>query len=319
MEVTVYGTRGSTPGQPRGSQRYGGNTTCLRVESPCLPKNFALAIDAGSGFVDLSKDVAKEKIFNLGVIFTHYHHDHTQGLFLAPHTYMGKHVPVWGPYEHNEGPEEVLEKLMRRPLFPVEFEGVKDRFDCKPLRHVGTQVLIFHPEAGHQLVKLAAYQRALRNGRRLSSRNGEFKIDECLVVKMYLTSHPEYTVSYRFEEMPTKRTFVFLTDHEVTAGFPRDLIAHLHGAHLLIQDGQYSQERYNNETAGFGHGTPEYCAATAAAAGVERLGITHHDPGATDADIEDRVSEAQRHAEERGKPELVEHIFACADYSKYQV
>ena len=67
MEVLVYGTRGSTPGQPRGSTIYGGHTTCLRIKSGCLPQGMALAIDAGSGFVDLSKDALKEGIIYMQV------------------------------------------------------------------------------------------------------------------------------------------------------------------------------------------------------------------------------------------------------------
>lgn len=319
MEVIVYGTRGSTPGQPRGSHVYGAHTTCLRVKSDCLPKGSALAIDAGSGFVDLSRDLLKEGIMRVGILFTHYHHDHTQGIFLAPHTFCAESMTILGPQEHGIGPQEVLSRLIQAPFFPVEFAKVAKRFNFKPLKHIGTQVLVIHPEGGPNLVSLDVYERALADGKQLAFRTGRYKIEECLVVTMFVASHPEYTVSYRFEEKPTGRIFVFLTDHEVTAGFPRDLLAHLRGAHLLIQDGQYSEPRYLQETAGYGHGTPQYCAATAVAAGIGKLGITHHDPGATDNDIEIRVEEARIHARQLGHPELAESIFACADYSTYQV
>lgn len=319
MQVKMYGTRGSTPGQPRGSHKFGGNTTCLRIVSECLPKGWGFVVDAGSGLVHLSQDLLKESIKNLGLIFTHYHHDHTQGLFLAPHTFMADSIKVWGPYEHGVGPHEVIGRLMAQPLFPVEFAMVKHRFNFVRLEHIGTQVLVIHPKAGFHLMPINKYRQCEKDGKGLPFRGGSQSIDECLVVFMWKTSHPEYTVSYRFEEKPTGRTFVFLTDHEVTASFPKDMITHLRGAHFLIQDGQYAKPIYEEKTGGFGHGTPEYCVATAVEASIGRMGITHHDPSATDADIEERLAEAVRCAVEMGNPLLAKQLFACADYDVYEV
>ncbi|MBU2258088.1 MAG: hypothetical protein KJ926_03090, partial [Candidatus Omnitrophica bacterium] len=67
-----------------------------------------------------------------------------------------------------------------------------------------------------------------------------FPVNECLIIKMLKAEHPEYTVSYRFEEMPTEKVFVFLTDHENTDGFPAKLLGHIKGADLIIQDCQFS-------------------------------------------------------------------------------
>jgi ribonuclease BN (tRNA processing enzyme) len=137
---------------------------------------------------------------------------------------------------------------------------------------------------------------------------------------MYKTAHPEYTVSYRFEERPTGKVFVFLTDHENTDGFPNNLLHHLRGADLLVQDGQYSDEVYRARTSGFGHGTPEYCVKLAQRASVKRLGITHHDPDASDVDVEQRIVEAKQFAGEvESSLEFIENIFVCADYQTIEV
>ncbi len=320
MKVTLFGTRGSTPISDARSIRYGGNTTCLRVESECLPSGWALAVDTGSGFVPLSRALLVEKIMKVGVIYTHWHHDHTQGLFLAPHTFIPMtDVRIWGPKEHGVGPLEVFRDLMKPPLFPVSFVKVQHHIKTTPLYHVGTQVMVVHPKAGFHLLDIHRYRQRVAEHKQLKLGDGHYPVEECLVILMYKTEHPEYTVSYRFEEKPTGRTFVFLTDHENTASLPRDLLEHVRGADLLIQDGQYANEVYMTQTAGFGHGTPEYCAEVMKESGAVRLGITHHDPSATDADVDSRVREAQQRAMELGVSDAEHCIFGCADYLAIEV
>jgi ribonuclease BN (tRNA processing enzyme) len=320
VKIAIYGTRGSTPGQPKGSSRYGGNTTCLRIISDCLPPKFALAVDGGSGIVSLSSDLFKEGRMHLGVIFTHYHHDHTQGMVMAGHTFAPPaNVTLWGPYEHKIGPREVMKSLMCEPFFPVNFERVADRFAMHNMPNIGSQVLLFHPVGGAKLMPKSKYSQALRGSGQAQFGERKFPISECLVVLMLKTVHPENTISYRFEEKPTGRVFVFLTDHETTASFPMDLVAHIKGAHLLIQDAQYEEQRYKSSTGGFGHATPQYAAETADTCQVLRLGLTHHDPAATDTDIDARVGEAVAKAKELGNEALAENIFGCADYDVIDV
>lgn len=320
MKVTLYGTRGSTPGTNEDQLRYGGNTTCLRIKSECLPSAVALALDTGTGFTRMSRETIKSHP-SVVVLYTHYHHDHTQGIFLAPHAFM-EHASLrlYGPHEHDVGPRQIMETLIRPPFFPVEFEKLDDRVECKPLKHIGTQVLVVHPKVGFNLVRFSEYRRAVKNGRQLSPSSGKLWLDECLVISMYKTTHPEYTVSYRFEEKPTGKVFVFLTDHENTDGIPNDLLSHVKDADLLVQDGQYSEEVYQTRTSGFGHGTPDYCAKLAIRGGVKRLGITHHDPFASDDEVDKRIEEARKYAFNSNiEPGALKEIFGCADHMEVEV
>lgn len=320
MRITTYGTRGSTPIADSASVRHGGNTTCLRVESKCLPSGWGFVIDTGSGFVPLSRQFLQEQVFNMGIIYTHWHHDHTQGLFLAPHTFIPKaKMKVWGPKEHDIGPLEVFQELMKAPYFPVNYAEVQHRIKTYPLCHVGTQVLLIHPKGGFCLMDIHRYREKVSEGKQLLFDKASYSVDECMVVFMRKTEHPEYTVSYRFEEKPTGKVFVFLTDHENTAGFPVTLLNHIDSADLLIQDAQYSEQVYRSRTAGFGHGTPEYCAEIMAKAKVYRLGITHHDPSASDEDVDARVREARARARELGVDDVENRVFGCADYSSFEV
>lgn len=82
MRIHMAGTRGSGPVSGAQSIWHGGNTTCVRVESECLPSDHWLAIDAGTGSIPLSWDFLKHGGKALTVLQTHFHHDHTQGLLI---------------------------------------------------------------------------------------------------------------------------------------------------------------------------------------------------------------------------------------------
>lgn len=326
LAVTTYGTRGSVPVAGLEYAHFGGNTTCLRIRSDCLPDGAALIVDAGSGYRRATGDLLREGVKRIALLHTHYHWDHVQGLPFGAHTYVpGCHTTVWGPREHGVGPLEVYQQQMREPEFPVHFAKVRHQFTLVPLEHIGTQVLVFHPIGGAKLERVHAFRaRDVEGGQILFPKNafgtaGSYPLSECLVVWMYKTTHPEYTVSFRFEERPTGAVFVFLTDHEVTPGLAADLLAHLRGADLLIQDAQYAHVEYLKSRVGWGHGTPVYAAETAVRAGVRRLGITHHDPAATDDDIRRRLEETRAQLVALGNADLAATVFACRDYEAVAV
>jgi ribonuclease BN (tRNA processing enzyme) len=154
--------------------------------------------------------------------------------------------------------------------------------------------------------------------------SAKFPLNECLEITLLKGNHPEYTIAFRILERPTGRLAVVLTDNENLAGIPASLRTHLSGAHLLIADVQYSEEKYKKMTAGYGHGTPEYATWLALELGIEKVGYVHHDPTATDDDVDQRVKEGREHfakeCEKYPKCVLTEDgIFAVADYQTVKV
>lgn len=189
MKVTTFGTRGSVPISRANSIRYGGNTTSVRLESACLPPGVALVLDTGSGYYPVSLQLLGEKIMNVTVLYTHFHHDHTQGMLLAPHTFIPTaHVTVYGPKEHEEGPRKVLQDIMRSPHFPVDFKRVAHRFVCHDLDHIGTQVLVVHPQGGFILLEVDVFERLTAAGKQLPFKIGKLPVSECLVTPPILTA-----------------------------------------------------------------------------------------------------------------------------------
>ncbi|MCX6808866.1 MAG: MBL fold metallo-hydrolase [Candidatus Berkelbacteria bacterium] len=312
MKVTLYGTRGSLPVAGPAYAKHGGRTTCLRLESDCLPKGHCLSIDAGSGIYPLGLDAIKEGVTEVTILFTHYHPDHTDGLPLSPITFNPNvKINCIGPLEMGIGPEAMLRDRMKSPYFPVDFIKVGHRFNCEGLRNPSTKVIVFHPEAGMRLIDIdklrIAEQKAVAQ---IQINGGSYNINDCLIIKMIWSNHPERTISYRFEERPTGKIFVFLTDHENTEDVPAEMLGHLKGADLLVMDSQYSSQKYRL-CAGFGHGTPSYCVYVASRANIPRLGLTHHDMMSTDDKIEELVSVAKQYAWEVAQ--YGGDIFACAD------
>ncbi|MCL1843728.1 MAG: MBL fold metallo-hydrolase [Defluviitaleaceae bacterium] len=84
MKIKIYGCRASVPfSRPAGSF-YGGNTSCLAVES----KGVFFVFDAGSGLVAFEKELANtKKQPEINIIISHLHLDHIIGL--------GTFAPLW--------------------------------------------------------------------------------------------------------------------------------------------------------------------------------------------------------------------------------
>lgn len=314
MKVVTYGTGGSLAICRNDRINHGGNTTSLRIESECLPQGMALAVDAGTGYHPLCMDLLKEGCNKLVTLFTHYHHDHTQGLLLVPPTYMkGIQMELFGPVEKAMGPKEVFECLMRPPFHPVDFSEQKSHFGFVKLEHPAGIVLVFHPKGGKKRLELNEFESLEKTSGYITVGQGRFPISECLVVRMCKTTHPEQTISYRFEERPTGKVFVFLTDHENTDGLSMSLKNHIVGADLLIADAQYDENTYYTRTAGFGHGTGKYVARLAKTCGVKRVGLTHHDPGSSDEKILQILAEAHEDADESM------YLFSCKDFGEIEL
>jgi ribonuclease BN (tRNA processing enzyme) len=173
-------------------------------------------------------------------------------------------------------------------------------------------VLVIHAEGGQNLLTVESLERLTAEGAPVSFPNGtHFKLTECLVITMNRSHHPERTISYRFEERPSGQTFASLTDHENQDGIPTRLTTHLQKADLLVMDTQYTRKKYEEMTAGWGHATPDYSARVAKRVGAKALGLTHHDPASSDAQVDEIVETARTTLADDG---ITIPVFGCQDY-----
>jgi phosphoribosyl 1,2-cyclic phosphodiesterase len=253
--VRLWGIRGSLAAPGAETARYGGNTSCVEVRGE---RGTVLVLDAGTGLRRLGQTLAG-RVQRVNLLLTHLHMDHIQGLgFFEPLYDPDVEVHIWGPSSTTLSLKARLNRYLSPPFFPVHLRDVP-----------GLSV--------HELPR------------------EPFAVGEFLVASA-LVCHPGATVGYRIATHGS--VFTYLPDHEPALGarrFPLEPewtsgYGLARGADLLIHDGQYDNEEYE-EHVGWGHSSLEQAIAFAKLAQVKRLAIFHHDPAHDDDQI-DRLTSA---------------------------
>lgn len=250
MKIRVWGCRGSLPTPGPETVRYGGNTTCLEVR---LSDNTLLVIDAGSGIRKLGRTLLKEEdLSEIYLFLTHAHWDHLMGFPFFRPAYSNKYkIHVRGGPRAKRSLARYLKQQMQAPFFPIPFDEMRARFDFT----------------------LVAPER--------------IQVGPAEIIPIRL-NHPNG--GYGLKVIEKDKAFVFLTDNELDyeyeSGMARDKYIDLcRGAALLVHDAQYTDEEYQ-ATRGWGHTTFSSATELGIEAGVERLGLFHHDPDHTDDDVD---------------------------------
>ena len=212
-----------------------------------------------------------QKAINANILLGHTHWDHIQGFpFFSPAFVKGNTVAIYGPEGSRVPLHDVLAGQMEFTYFPIDL---------------------------NQLPATITYH---------DLTEGIHTIGGARVVTQFL-NHPAMTVGYRVEADGV--AMVYLVDHEPfsdelwrAGAEPGRIESILHDgdrrharfmadADLVIHDAQYTPEEYLSKKT-WGHSAYDYVVQIAAAAGVRRVALTHHDPGHDDrfvADIEDKA------------------------------
>jgi phosphoribosyl 1,2-cyclic phosphodiesterase len=281
LRVKFWGVRGSHPTPGAGTVKYGGNTACVEISVG----DKTLILDAGTGIIPLGHDLArrvaaKKRPLQVTLLFSHLHHDHTQGFpFFAPAYMPNAKLNIFGPGVSPESLEEVLENNQSPTTFPV---GLGEMAAAKNIRSLRETQVVVWDEAGVRVTGIAPIAEA---GTKLD--------DEALVVRIHRSyAHPGgvyvYHVTWRGQSI------VYATDTEGYIGTDRRLVGFAHGTDVLIHDAQYAEEHYRGQMAGFqatqgyGHSTATMACEVATAAEVGKLVLFHHDP-AYDDEMLDRI------------------------------
>ena len=281
MYVRFWGTRGSLPKPGPDTLRYGGNTSCIEVQTAA---GTLVIIDCGSGLHDLGQALmtAGGPVLKGHILVSHTHWDHIQGIpFFTPFFVPENEWDIYAPRGIGQSLQETLAGQMQYAYFPVRLD------------QMGASIHY------HELIE------------------GEFQIDDITVRTRYL-NHTALTLGFRLEA--DGAALVYASDHEpfsrhLASGKgdigrqDRQHCEFLAGADLVIHDAQFTLDEYSSKI-GWGHSTAEYAVAMCRAAGAARLALTHHDPLRTDNAIDQIVRDA-RDDQSRMAPAL--DIFAAAE------
>ncbi len=251
---SIHGVRGTMPVSGP-AFRYGGRTTCYSLAMPAG----LIIVDAGTGLAALGDRLARlAALPPMTLLFTHVHLDHVLGLPLFRPLYRrDADITIRADPRRVESWTAALRGLVAPPFWPL------------PLDRLGARVRFQALPAGR---------------RRLMLHGAE--------VSWHPLRHPQQCVAYRLDT--AHGAVVVATDHEPGDGpLDRGLESFCRGADLLVADAQYTLAEAAARR-GWGHGTWQSCARLAAAAGVRRLLLTHHDRARTDAQVDRLVARARR-------------------------
>jgi phosphoribosyl 1,2-cyclic phosphodiesterase len=256
VEVTFWGVRGSFPCATPNHMKYGGNTSCVTVETA----KTMIVLDAGTGLFMLGKSLVKRGVQSATLLLSHSHTDHIIGFpFFAP-AWIGSFglTIMAGHLIENGGVREIFEVAMRDPVFPVKLGDMGG----------ATRFHDFH--AGDS-----------------------FALGTDVMVSTTRLNHPNGATGYRLEA--EGKVVCYITDTEHVPGKPDQNILNLiRDADLMIYDSTYTDDEFTKKV-GWGHSTWQEGVRLCRAANVKQLAIFHHDPDHTD-EFMDRVDDDARHA-----------------------
>lgn len=276
--VKFWGVRGSYPTPGSDTVQFGGNTACVEVRAG----EYTIILDAGTGIIPLGRDLLKRaceqgKPLRAVILFSHLHHDHTQGFpYFRPAYSPTAHLRLFGPGASEAALEELLAHNQMPPAFPVSLREMNAAKEIRCLSDI--DVLLLDEEGIHV------------------EKPGATSSEGVTIRLMRSYAHPGGCYIYRIEWQG--RSLVYATDTEGYVGTDRRLAAFARGADLLIHDAQYAESHYRGldgrpATQGFGHSTPQMAAELAIAAQARQLALFHHDPTYTDEMVLEQEKQAQ--------------------------
>jgi phosphoribosyl 1,2-cyclic phosphodiesterase len=254
MQVTFWGTRGSisTPGAR--TEKYGGNTPCVFVTHG----DTQIILDAGTGIRDLGYELAHQvqqarQSHEIHLLLSHTHWDHIQGLpFFSPAYIRGTSVTIYGSPKKGTFLESILGGQMDLNYFPVAMNDLAANLSITELS------------------------------------KAKMKIGDVGIEWQEQICHPGGSVRYKLTAGGKK--IVYATDVELDQIFRNvpgstkekkalgdEYRAFIHGADLLIADGQYAREEYVTKI-GWGHTSIPTLLDVAYKERVKQLAVFHHDP-----------------------------------------
>src|SRR5687768_10883818 len=147
LKIKFWGVRGSYPTPGAGTIKYGGNTSCVEVRAG----QRTIVLDAGTGIIPLGREVMKraaheKRGVELLLLFSHLHHDHTQGFpFFVPAYVSNARLHIFGPGGTPETVKHVLEHNQSAETFPV---SLRDMASTKDIHSVQESQIIVWDDAG---------------------------------------------------------------------------------------------------------------------------------------------------------------------------
>lgn len=249
MKITFYGVRGSIPSPGPETSRYGGNTSCVHIETASSQD---LVLDAGTGIRELGKRLS-QKDTPINILLSHGHWDHIQGYpFFSPIYQPDRQIRVYTSATGSHGQICSLFDQIDGANFPLKVTELPSQSECVT-ENIETD---------------------------LARQN--------ISVRRMPINHPGGGYGYRIEEDGTSCVYITDNELEPPGKISTtygDWVEFCRGVDVLIHDAQYLESDMPHKH-GWGHSLVSQVRQLAVDAEVGCLVMFHHDPDRTDTEID---------------------------------
>lgn len=256
--VKFWGTRGSIATSHENYKEFGGNTSCVSVET----QDHLFVFDMGTGLRDLGLWMMQHAKKNAHIFVSHLHYDHVIGFpFFQPAWAPDVTLEIFAPRTEKSGTIEHFfnDILMTPPLFPIDYKSLSS----KRILHETKEDLIL-------------------------------ELNGCEKINVYgiPLNHPGGAMGYRINI--GNHAVCYISDHEhgVTS-LDEKLKKSIQEADVVIYDATFTPDEYAQKK-GWGHSTYEQGISFARQAGVKKLYLFHHDPSHDDDYVKKIEKDAQK-------------------------
>lgn len=252
MHAVFWGTRGSGAAAGKEFLVYGGNSSCVSVET----EDTLFVFDAGTGIIQLGKELQNKNYSGeIHLFLSHLHLDHIQGLpsfspVFNPKTTLHIYGKAFEGSEKGETLHTQLSRVLGPPYWPVSPEQYR------------AQVI------WHELEECCGGTAAAGDGWQMKA------LEAC---------HPNGSLLYRLET--SAGSVVYGMDCELPESFQESYASFCRKTDLLIFDGTYDEAEYA-QVKGYGHATWQQAVEMADRSEAKRVLISHHKWDRTDKELE---------------------------------
>jgi phosphoribosyl 1,2-cyclic phosphodiesterase len=284
MNVRFWGVRGSLPVPGPRTERYGGNTSCVEVQSASGTR---IIIDAGTGIRRLGKELMRTE-FESGrgvahILISHTHWDHIQGLpFFSPLYQEGNQLHVYARQRDDLHLRSVFASQAESPYFPVPFDETRAKVDFAELEDSAKfeirDVQVACARLNHPYIATAY----------------ALSVDGAKVAYVSDTA-PFADILFGHDFVPGPPPFDALSaaDKEKLRAMRSEVVRLCEGADLVVYDTMFTAEDYRS-LPHYGHSRPSDAIEICQAAGAKMLALYHHAPERSDAEVDTMLADARQ-------------------------